>query len=72
MYFERIILGASQVALVVKNRPASAGDICGTDLIPRSGRSLGGEQGSLFQYSCLKNHMDRVVSQATVHGVAKS
>ena len=26
MYFERIILGASQVALVVKNWPANAGE----------------------------------------------
>ena len=31
--------GASQVALVVKNPPASAGDIRDTGLIPGSGRS---------------------------------
>ena len=60
MYFERIILGASQVALVVKNRPANAGDVHGTGSIPGLGRSPGGEHGNLFQYSCLKNRMDRV------------
>jgi len=60
MYFERIILGASQVALMVKNRPANAGDVHGTGSISGLGRSPGGEHGNLFQYSCLKNHMDRV------------
>ena len=31
---------ASQVALVVKNLPANAGDVSGIDLIPGLGRSL--------------------------------
>ena len=35
-------------------------------------RSLGVENGSQLQYSCLKNAMDREVWWATVHGVAKS
>ena len=41
-------------------------------LIPRSGRSLGGGNGSPLQYSCWNNPMDRETWQATVHGVAKS
>jgi len=37
---------ASQVALVVKNLPASAGDIRDKGLIPGSGRSPGGGHGN--------------------------
>ena len=37
---------ASQVALVVNNLPANAGDIKGAGSIPRSGRSPGGEHGN--------------------------
>ena len=51
--------GASQVALVVKNPPANTGDIRNTGSIPGSKRSPGGGQGSLLQYSCLENPMDR-------------
>ena len=40
--------------------------------ISGSGRSPGGGHGNPLQYSCLKNSMDRGVSQATVHGVAES
>ena len=43
---------AFQVAILLKNLPASAGD---TGLIHRSGRSLGGENDDLLQYSCLGN-----------------
>ena len=46
--------GASQVALVVKNAPASAGDTRDAGSIPGSGRSPGGGHGSLLQYSCLE------------------
>ena len=35
-----VCLGASRGALVVKNLPASAGDIRDVGSIPRSGRSL--------------------------------
>ena len=38
--------------------------------IPGSGRSPGEGNGNVQQ--CLENPMDRVVWQATVHGVAKS
>jgi len=37
---------ASQVALVIKNPPANAGNIRGTGLIPGSGRSPGGGQAT--------------------------
>ena len=39
---------------------------------PWSGRFPGGVNGDPFQYSCLKNPMDRGVWQATIHRVAKS
>ena len=45
----------SQVALVVKNSPATVGDIRDTGLIPRSGRSLGGGHANPLQYSRLEN-----------------
>ena len=63
---------ASQVALVVKNLPADAGDVSDSGLIPGSGRSPDGGSGNSLQYSCLKNPKDRGTWQATVHGVAKS
>ena len=62
---------ASQVVLVVKNLPASAGDVRDAGLIPVCGRSPGGGHGNPLQYSCLENPMDRRARQATVHGVAK-
>ena len=40
--------------------------------IPGSGRSPAEANGNLFQYSCLKNSMDREAWWATVHGAAKS
>ena len=49
---------ASQVVLVVKNLPASTGEIRNTGSIPGSGRSIGGEHGNPIQYSCLENPMD--------------
>ena len=65
-------MGASQVALAVKNLAASAGDIRDMDLIPGLRRSPGGWYGNPLQYSCLENPKDRGAWQATVHGVAKS
>ena len=63
---------ASQVALVVMNPSANAGDIRDAGLIPRSGRSPGGGDGNPLQYSCLENPMDRGAWQAIGHRVAKS
>ena len=60
-----------QVALVVKNPPANAGDARDTGLIPGWGRSPGGGHGNPLQYSCLENSMDRGAWRATVHRVAK-
>ena len=56
----------------VKNPPANAGDTGDTGLIPGSGRSPGGENGSPLQCSCLENPMDRGAWRATVQGVAQS
>ena len=50
--------GASQVVLLVKNRPACSEDIRDMGLIPGSGRSPGGRLGNPLQYSCLENSMD--------------
>ena len=63
---------ASRVALVVKNPLASAGDVRDAGSVPGSGRSLGGGNGNLLQYSCLGNPMDRGALWATVHGVSKT
>ena len=52
-------LWASQVALMVKNLPANAGDIRDQDSIPGSGRSPGGGRGNPLQCSCLENPMGR-------------
>ena len=63
---------ASQVALVVKNPPAKAGDVRDMGLIPGLEGSSGGGHGCLLQYSCLENPMDRGAWQATVHSITKS
>ncbi|XP_060249370.1 calaxin isoform X1 [Ovis aries] len=62
----------SQVALVVKNLPASAGHIRDMGSIPGWGRSTGEENGNPLQYSCLQNPMDRGAWRAIVHRAAKS
>ena len=49
------VLGASQVALVLKNLPANAGDTRDMGLIPRSERSLEGGHSNPLQNSCLEN-----------------
>ena len=63
---------ASQVALVVENLPASAGDIRDAGLIPGLGRSTGEGHGNPLQYSSLENPMDRGAWWVMVHRVAKS
>ena len=54
---------------VKKNLTADAGT---AGLISGSGRSPGGRNGNLFQYSCLGNPLDRGAWRAAVHGVTKS
>ena len=71
-YLSNVRHKASQVALVVKNLPANAGDKRDLGSIPGSGRSPGGRHSNPFQYSCLENPMDRGTWQATVHRVAVS
>ena len=64
-------LGASQVALVVKNLPAKGGDLKDVGLIPGLRRSLGGRNGNPHQYSCLENPKDQKAWRATVHRITK-
>ena len=63
---------ASQVALVVKNLPANAGDVRDGGFRPWIGNMPGGGYGSPLQYSCLENPVDRGAWQATIHGVTES
>ena len=67
-----MLIWASQMALVVKNPPANAGDVRDAGWIPGFGRSPGEGNGNPLQYSCLENPVDRRAWWATVHGVAKS
>jgi len=57
---------------VVKNPPAKAGDIRDTGSILGSGRSPEGGHSNPFQYSCMKNLMDRKAWQVTAYRVAQS
>ena len=57
---------------MVKNPPASAGDIRDVGSIPGSGQSHGGGHCNPLQYSCLQNPMDRGAWQATDHSVTES
>ena len=68
---KRHIQEASQMAIMVKNSPAS-GDIGDMGVIPGSGRSPGGGRDNPLQYPCLENPMDRGAWWATVLRVAKS
>ena len=65
-------LGVSQVALVVKNPHASAGDVKRRGFDPWVRRSPGGGHSNPLQYSCLEKTMDRGAWQATAHEAAKS
>ena len=57
---------------LVKNPPASAGDVRDAGSIPGSGRSPGEGNGNPLQYLCLENPTDRRAWWATVYGVTKS
>ena len=67
-----VALRASQVALVVRNLPANAGDIRDAGSIPGSGRAPGEGNGNPFQFYCLENLMDREAWMSTAHRVAQS
>ena len=62
---------APQVALVVKNLPANAGDVRDTGSNSGLGRYLGRGHGNPLQYYCLESPMDTRTWQATIHRVAK-
>ena len=62
----------SRVMLMVKNLPASAGDIRDTDLIPGLGRSPEEKMATHSSILAGKNSMDRGASRAPVYRVAKS
>ena len=62
----------TQVALVVKNPPASSGDVRHTGSVPGSGRYSGGGHGNPLQYSFLESPLDKGGWQATVYMVAQS
>ena len=58
---------------MVKNLPASSGEVKDSDLIPKSGRSSEEGNGSPLWYSCLENLMNREAWWAIiVHGIIKS
>ena len=57
---------ASQVGLVVKNLPATAGDLRDMGLIVRLERSHGGGHGNSLQYPCLENPLDRGAWQLSI------
>ena len=63
---------ASQVALMVKNPPANAGDVRDAGSTPGSGRVPGGGRGNPLHYSCLENPMDRGAWWATALRVRQS
>ena len=56
----------------VKNPPANAGDVTDLGSVPGSGRSPGGRNGNLLQYSGLENPLDRGAWRATVQGITKN
>ena len=57
---------------MVKNLPASEGDLRDLGSIPVLGRSPGGGNGNPLQYFCLENFMDREAWWSAVYGVTKS
>ena len=64
----KVLGGASQMALVIKNPPADAGDKGDAGSMPGSGRSPGGGHGNPLQYSCLEKSMNRGDWQVTSMG----
>ena len=63
---------ASQMAIVVKNPPANAGDERDSGSIPGLRRPSGGGHGNPLQHSRLESPMHRGAWWATAHRVAKS
>ena len=57
---------------MIRNPSAKSGDAGAEGLIPGLGRSPGGGNGNLLQYTCLENPMNKRAWWAAVHGVAES
>ena len=72
IFFFNNLIWASQVALVVMNMPATAGDTGDTSSILGLGRSPGEGNSNPLQYSCLGTIMDKGTQWVTVHGVTES
>ena len=72
LYFSHLILIRLNYSMVVKNLPASAGDIRDMGPIPGLGRCSAEGNGNPLQYSCLENSMDRGTWWVIVYSVAKS
>ena len=70
--FTRGRIRVSPRELVVKNPPASAGDVRDAGSIPESGSSPGGGHGNPLQCSCLENPVDRGAWRAAVHRLIES
>ena len=67
---------ASQVAMVVKNPPADAGDARDAGVIPGSRRSPGVGNGNSLQYSCLEAWKNPWIEEScklpTVHRITQN
>ena len=63
---------AFQLALVIKNSPANAGNVRDAGSIPGPGNSPGGEHVNPLQCSCLENPTVRGAWWAAVHWVAQN
>ena len=57
---------------MVKNPLANVGDTRDVSSVPGLGRPSGEGNGTLLQYPCLENCMDRGAQWATVRGVTES
>ena len=56
---------------MVKNLPASEGDVRDMGSVPELGRSPGEGHGNPLQYSCLENPTNRRAWWAMIHWVAE-
>ena len=65
-------MGASHVALTVKNLPANRGNARDPGSIPGLGRSPGVGNDTPLQHSCLGNSMGKGAWWDTVQGAVKS
>ena len=60
------------MALVLKNLPASSGDLRDAGSTPRSEKSPEGEHGNPLWCTCWENPMDKGAWWALIHRVEKS